>query len=214
MNPLPPKIDYPIRRAEYLVSAVRTGQYPSADRPEVAFAGRSNVGKSSLLNNLLQRRKLARTSQTPGRTQTINFFDVNGELYFVDLPGYGYAKVPLAVRAAWRPMVDGYLSSDRDLRLMVVLVDIRRDPGVEEQDLIAWLEGRGVPSLVVATKVDKISRGRRSARLSAIGKTLGLTEPPVAFSALSGEGRPAVFARVLDACGLLPDPAREGGTPV
>ncbi|MDY6852176.1 MAG: ribosome biogenesis GTP-binding protein YihA/YsxC, partial [Thermodesulfobacteriota bacterium] len=137
-----PKIKYPIRQADFIISAVQPEQFPAADRPEIAFAGRSNVGKSSLLNKLLLRRKLARTSRTPGRTQTINFFDVNGEMYFVDLPGYGYAKVPQAVQAAWGPMVEGYLDAPRDLRTVVVLVDIRRDPGGEEENLMDWLNRR------------------------------------------------------------------------
>lgn len=194
--------------AAYLISAFRPDQFPPADRPEVAFAGRSNVGKSSLLNRLLNRRKLARTSNTPGRTQSINFFTIGADLYFVDLPGFGYAKVPLAVRAAWQPMVEGYIAAPRDLRLVLVLVDIRRDPGDEEKGLLAWLESQDIPYLVVATKSDKFSRGKGQQRLAAIRRELGLSAPPLAFSALSGEGREEVWAHLLQACGLM-SPLRE-----
>jgi len=202
--PTPPnKIDYPVRHSSFLGSAVEPSQYPPADRPEAAFAGRSNVGKSSLINRLLARRNLARTSQTPGRTQTINFYDVNQELYFVDLPGYGFAKVPLRVRAAWRPMVEKYLSAGRDLRLVVLLMDIRRDPQNEERDLLKWLAAHGLPSLLVLTKADKVSRGRRAQRATAATRALDLAEPPLLFSAVSGEGRQAVWQRLVTACGLI-----------
>lgn len=197
-----PKIEYPIRRAGFIISAVQPQQFPAADRPEVAFAGRSNVGKSSLLNKLLLRRRLARTSRTPGRTQTINFFDVNGEMYFVDLPGYGYAKVPQAVRAAWGPMVEGYLDAPRDLRTVAVLVDIRRDPGGEEEDLMAWLDRRGARPLIVVTKADKVARSKRRGRAEAIGRALGTFETPMIFSAVSGQGREDILDELLTVCGL------------
>lgn len=201
----PHKSEFQVGRAEFIISAARSNQFPSPDRPEIAFAGRSNVGKSSLLNRLLQRRKLARTSRTPGRTQLINFFDVDGRLYFVDLPGFGYAKVPLSVRAAWQPMVEGYLSASRDIRTVVLLVDIRREPGREEINLLDYLDYQGVPSLIIVTKADKITKNRRPKRLSEIRKSLGLKENPIAFSAISGEGREEVWAHLADACdiGLL-----------
>lgn len=202
VKPPPAGTEYQVDKAVFLISAVRPDQFPPADRPEVAFAGRSNVGKSTLLNKLLKRRKLARTSKTPGRTQTVNFFDVNHELYFVDLPGYGFARAPVAVQAGWRPMVEGYLNAGRDIRRLVLLIDVRRDPGREEKELLAWLENRGLAALVVVTKADKVKRGRRGPRLSAIKKGLGLTETPLVFSALSGEGREEVWARLSAACGL------------
>jgi GTP-binding protein len=177
-------------------------QYPSSDRPEVAFAGRSNVGKSSLLNKLLLRRKLARTGSTPGRTQTINFFDVNDSFYFVDLPGYGYAKVPLSVKASWRPMMESYLTAERDLRLVVLLMDIRREVRSEETGLLAWLDQLGVPALIVATKADKVSRNKLAARLNAIRKGLKMDNPPVAFSAVTGQGREEIWAVLADIMGL------------
>ena len=204
MRPTKQIVNYHIAEAKFVTSAVRPTQFPGPDRPEIAFAGRSNVGKSSLLNRLLKRRKLARTGNTPGRTQTLNFFDVNGELYFVDLPGFGYAKVPLLVRAGWGPMVEGYLTAPRDLRALVLLVDIRRDPGVEEVDFLAWLDRQGLGYLVIVTKADKVSRGKRAARAAAIGRDLNLAHPPLVFSALTGEGREDIWHDLLGRCGLLP----------
>ena len=122
-----------IKTAQFVKSATRPGNYPPEERPEIAFAGRSNVGKSSLLNVMVQRKSLVRTSSTPGRTQLINFFDLNGELYLVDLPGYGFAKVPMAVKKQWGPMIQTYLQSRQSLCAVVVLFDIRRVP--REEDL-------------------------------------------------------------------------------
>lgn len=185
--------------ASFLISAVRPEQYPPPERPEIAFAGRSNVGKSSLLNCLLGRRKLARTSSTPGRTQTINFFSVNQNLYFVDLPGFGYAKVPLSVRAAWRPMVEDYLTSGRDIRLLILLIDIRREPQEEELNLLLWLADRNIQPLVVATKSDKVKRSQHNARLSAIKKALELKSQPILFSAPSKQGRDGLWEKINEA---------------
>jgi GTP-binding protein len=193
---------FPIKSARYVISAVYPDQYPLSDRPEVAFAGRSNVGKSTLLNKLLMRRKLARTGATPGRTQTINFFDINDAFYFVDLPGYGYAKVPLSVKAAWRPMVESYLTADRDLRMIVLLMDIRRDVRPEEVDLLAWLDQLDLPALIVATKADKVSRNKLPARLAAIRKGLNLEHPPVAFSSVTGQGREEIWHYLSHIMGL------------
>ncbi|MGD8252384.1 MAG: ribosome biogenesis GTP-binding protein YihA/YsxC, partial [Desulfobacterales bacterium] len=121
-----------ITSATFVTSAVRNVQYPPADRPEVAFAGRSNVGKSSLINRLVQRKRLAKTSSTPGRTQLINFFNINDAFYIVDLPGYGYAKVPAAVKRQWGPMIEAYLTGRETLRVVIMLMDIRREPKLEE----------------------------------------------------------------------------------
>ena len=195
-------VRYPIRETAFLVSAVKPSQYPEPDRPEVAFAGRSNVGKSTLINNLLSRKNLARTSRTPGRTQTINFFDINHEIYFVDLPGYGYAKVPLSVRAKWGPMVENFLASDRDLRTVVVILDIRRDPGEEEKNLMAWLRYNHIPPLVVITKTDKLSRPKQPRRITSISNALELTEPPLLFSGLSGQGRNGIWEKLMGYLGL------------
>jgi GTP-binding protein len=171
--------------------------HPSPPRPEIAFVGRSNVGKSSLLNALCRNRRLARVSRTPGKTQTINYFDVGGTCYFVDLPGYGYAEVPEGVRRAWGPMIEGYLERSPRLAGVVSLVDGRHDPTALDRRMIAWLAARGIPTLVVLTKADRVPRGRRRARLEATAEALGLdAEQIVWFSAPSGEGRDAVFSAV------------------
>lgn len=179
-----------IRSAEFVTSAVRPGQYPEADLPEVAFAGRSNVGKSSLINRLINRRNLVRTSSTPGRTQLINFFLINGGLSLVDLPGYGYAKVPARVRAAWGPMVRTYLRTRKNLRGLVLLLDLRRSPGEQELDFWAWLEEAGIPCLLVATKADKVKPSKVGRTLAELKKALpGSAPEPILFSARTGQGR-------------------------
>jgi GTP-binding protein len=179
-----------IREARFLCSATTPEHYPPADLPEVAFAGRSNVGKSSLINNLLKRKKLVRTSKTPGCTQLLNFFEVNGRWRFVDFPGYGYAKAPAEVRRRWRPMVERYLTGRSTLRGLVLLLDARRLPSPEDLSFWSWLKERGLPVIAVVTKVDKLSRNERAKQVSAIAGCLGC-EPKslIRFSATSGEGR-------------------------
>jgi GTP-binding protein len=177
----------PPRRAEFVAGAARLDRLPPASLPEIAFAGRSNVGKSALLNRLLNRRGLARVSKTPGRTQQINFFAVDQRLLLVDLPGYGFARVPLAVKAQWRGLIEGYLTGRPTLRAVVVLVDVRR--GIEEDDarLLDFLAAHSIPALLVATKSDKLSRDARRRRLAEIAQQHpGVV--PMAFSSTSGEG--------------------------
>jgi GTP-binding protein len=200
----------PIRKAEFLVTAVKTSQFPAADRPEAAFAGRSNAGKSTLLNALARRRNLARTSRTPGRTQAINFFNINDRFYFVDLPGFGFAQVPRAVQARWGPMVEGYLSAGRDIRAVVLILDIRRDPREEEHNLLKLLAARRVPVLPVLTKTDKVNRSQRAGRAEAVREALSLDRPPLLFSGLSGEGLEDVWQTLLEA--LTPNPPRSERT--
>lgn len=200
----------PIRKAEFLVTAVKPSQFPEADRPEAAFAGRSNAGKSTLLNALARRRSLARTSRTPGRTQAINFFNINDRFYFVDLPGFGFAQVPRAVQARWAPMVEGYLSAGRDIRAVVLILDIRRDPREEERNLLNLLAARRVPVLPVLTKMDKVNRSQRAGRAAAVREALGLDRPPLLFSGLSGEGLEDVWQTLLEA--LTPNPPRSERT--
>ncbi|MGD8387982.1 MAG: ribosome biogenesis GTP-binding protein YihA/YsxC [Desulfobacteraceae bacterium] len=182
----------------FVKSAYQSSQYPPADRPEIAFAGRSNVGKSSLLNVLVNRRNLARTGSQPGRTQAINFFALAERLYLVDLPGYGFARVPPSVQAAWRPMVETYLRERKTLCGVVVILDIRRDVSQGDRDLLNWLSAFGIPPILVLTKIDKLSRSRRKERANRIAKELNglIGRRPVAFSAKSREGREEVWARI------------------
>lgn len=171
--------------------------HPSPPRPEIAFVGRSNVGKSSLLNTLCRNRRLARVSRTPGKTQTINYFDVGGTCYFVDLPGYGYADVPEGVRRAWGPMIEGYLERSPRLAGVVSLIDGRHDPTALDLRMVGWLAERGIPTLVTLTKADRVPRGRRRPRLEATAEALGLDpEQVVWFSSRTGEGRDDVFSAV------------------
>jgi GTP-binding protein len=176
--------------AEFVKSAETPSQYPPGDMPEVAFVGRSNVGKSSLINCILQRKKLAHTSNTPGRTQLINFFLVNKSSLFVDLPGYGYAKVPGTIRKKWGPMIETYLQTRESLRLVVMILDIRRDPAQDDLSLIEWFGHYGIPVFFVLTKADKLSKSNRMQRQAAIRKQLELSpgQEPLLFSAKSGEG--------------------------
>ncbi len=185
-----------IQSAEFIKSATQPSNYPDDRFPEVAFIGRSNVGKSSLINRLVLRSHLAKTSNTPGRTQLINFFLINKRYVFVDLPGYGYARVPDAVRRNWGPMVEAYLKGRRNLRLVVLIMDIRRDLIGEDLDLLAWLREQAIPVLPVFTKVDKLSKNQVRVREKKIMDILTLPDgpAPVLFSAKTGQGREAVWA--------------------
>ena len=149
-----------IHSAEFLLSASTIRQFPAATLPEIAFAGRSNVGKSTLINSLLSRKKLVKTSGTPGKTQLINFFKVNDQFYFVDLPGYGYAKVPESVQRKWQKLVEAYLSERETLRSVVLIIDCRHNPTIQDRLLLEWLEYFQRPSLIVASKIDKLKRGQ------------------------------------------------------
>lgn len=191
-----------VKSAEFVTSAVKPDQYPPPDYPEVAFAGRSNVGKSSLINKLVNRRSLVKTSSTPGRTQLINFFLVNGNLSLVDLPGYGYAKVPAAVRKQWGPMVEAYIANRSNLKAVVLLMDIRRTPKAEEFNLMDWLQHHEIPMILVLTKADKLSRTQQGKQRQAAADVLGL-EPDdfVLFSAKSGLGRPALWELIDQVAG-------------
>lgn len=176
--------------ATFLKSAVKPDQYPRDGRPEVAFVGRSNVGKSSLMNALLNRKGLAKTSSTPGKTQTINFFDVNNKVYFVDLPGYGYAKVPKGTKEQWRKVMTAYLSNRGPLKLVVQLLDARHPPTDKDLDMLALLDEAEVPTLLVATKIDKLKSSERARNLATLRKTLDLDDDAlvIPFSAVTGEG--------------------------
>jgi GTP-binding protein len=186
-----------VKSTVFIKSATRPAHYPEGDLPEIAFAGRSNVGKSSLINVLVNRKKLVRTSSTPGRTQLINFFDVNEAFTLVDLPGYGFAKVPLDVKRQWGPMMETYLSSRANLRGVVLILDIRRIPKDEDLQMLVWLRTFSVPPLLVVTKCDKVSKNERERQLGIIAKELGVGKGElIPFSALSREGLDKIWLRI------------------
>jgi GTP-binding protein len=180
-----------IRSLEFLgPMATVDGWRPQHSLPEIAFAGRSNVGKSSLLNALVRRKAFARVSKTPGRTREINFFNVNGLFALVDLPGYGYAKISKDRKAEWRPLIEGFLKHSPSLRGIVHLLDVRRDPSDDDKQMLDLLAEVGVPTVVCVTKTDKLSRGAVAGRVKEIAKELELDEDQIIpFSAVTGEGR-------------------------
>ena len=183
-----------VKSAEFIKSAVKPSQYPPADLPEIAFAGRSNVGKSSLINTLVNRKNLVKTSSTPGRTQLLNFFNVNDRLTFVDLPGYGYAKVPVSVRKEWGPMIEKYLSTRSSLCGVVLIMDIRRKPQDAEIDFILWLKQYNIACILVLTKTDKLSKSKQNKQLHMIASTLELEHGDLTlFSAKTRKGKDAVW---------------------
>jgi len=186
-----------IRTVEYAGTIVKPDAARPGSLPQIAFSGRSNVGKSSLINVLLQRtrNKIARVSATPGKTQAINFFDVNGDFYLVDLPGFGYAQVPKKMRDAWQHLIEGYLGSENGPIGVVHLVDCRRPPTDLDLQMLEYLSGIGLPALVVLTKMDKLKSGRaRDAAIETAAKDLGVdAEQLLPFSSKTGEGRDALI---------------------
>jgi len=185
------------RSATYIKSAVYPKDYPDEDYPELAVAGRSNVGKSSLINKLVNRRRLAKVSNTPGRTQLLNFFLVNERFVLCDLPGYGYAKVPDRVKANWGRMIETYLSTRGALGTVMLLVDVRRTPGQWETDLIAWVSQYGLALLPVVTKIDKLSPSKRKPAIAKVAGVLGLAPKQVVpWSAVTGEGLESLWRRI------------------
>lgn len=185
-----------VTTAKFLKSTIRSQDYPKDRRPEFAFLGRSNVGKSSLMNALLGKKGLAKTSSTPGKTQTINFFDINGRFYFVDLPGYGFAKAPLKVKAQWGRVVNAYIEHREPLRLVVMLLDSRHAPSAQDHELLEFLDLVEVPTLLVATKIDKLKRSERGRNLKRIRESLALSEEALIlpFSAVKGEGKKELWS--------------------
>ncbi len=186
-----------IRSAEFITSAVKPDQYPPESLPEIAFAGRSNAGKSSLINALVNRKNLAKTSSTPGKTRLINFFSINKAVYFVDLPGYGYAKVSQSEKRYWKPMVESYLSSRKTLRGVVIISDIRRVPGAEEIELMGWLANLHIPAIIISSKADKLSNNEQFRQRRAVSRTLS-TEPEelILFSAKTRQGMDKVWEKI------------------
>jgi len=198
-----------IKSAEFVISAVRPQQYPAEELPEFAFAGRSNVGKSSLINTLVSRRKLVQTSSTPGKTRLINFFRVNDALMFVDLPGYGYARVSEEERRKWRPMIEQYLSRRENLKAVVLILDIRRTPNEEDAQLLNWLARREIAAVLVVTKADKLSKTSQLKQLKIIAGALE-TDPDelVLFSAKSRLGRDVLWRTLMNLATPAPEDER------
>ena len=180
-----------IQKADIFALAVSPAQYPGGGRPEIALSGRSNVGKSSLINAFLQRKNLARTSSTPGKTRTINFYEINETWFFVDLPGYGYAKTSKEERASWGRFIETYLTGRRELAGIIQLIDLRHPPMESDKTMAEWLLHYQFPLLVAGTKADKLSRGQWSRQISQIRKDLALPAqtPVIAFSAVTGLGK-------------------------
>ena len=174
--------------ARFITSAAKADQFPAPSLPEVAVVGRSNVGKSSLINALTGVSGLARTSRTPGRTRLVNWFEVNSSFLLVDLPGYGYAEVSRDMRESWRPLIESYLSDRKSLTGVLLLIDVRRGPQDEELDFVPWLEAKNIPIVVALTKADKLPKNKRMLEVAKAKKTLGLKRDPHAVSAQDGEG--------------------------
>lgn len=180
-----------VTSADIVISAVRPAQYPEGDLPEFALAGRSNVGKSSFINKMLNRKALARTSSKPGKTQTLNFFLINEIFYFVDVPGYGYAKVSKKEREAWGKMIETYITSREQLRAVVLLIDLRHPPTEDDRMMYGFLKHYNIPCIIVATKADKIPKGKWQKHVKVTKETLDLHEEDhlVMFSSETGEGK-------------------------
>ena len=192
-----------VKHAEFIKSAAKPKDYPPPELPEVAFVGRSNVGKSSLINVLANRKALVRTSSTPGRTQLINFFDINSILTLVDLPGYGYAKAPPDVRKQWAPMIETYLSKRESLKAVVLILDIRRTPSDGDLDMLRWLGTYGVPPVIVLTKCDKLSKNERAKQTALIAESIERDKDGLLpFSALSRDGRDRIWQEIERLLGL------------
>ena len=175
-----------------------TSKLPDNQLPEVAFAGKSNVGKSSLINTLVNRKKLARTSGQPGKTQTINFYNVNHEMYIVDLPGYGYAKISQSISAKWGPMIENYLHTSSKLRMIFLLIDIRHKPTDNDVQMYRWILSNGFSPVIVATKLDKLKRSQVSKQLKLVRETLHIIDgvPLVPFSSVTKQGRDEIWALI------------------
>jgi len=192
-----------ISSARFVKSATRPDEFPRDQRPEIAFCGRSNIGKSSLLNTLTNAHGLARTSSSPGRTQTINFFLIDERMYFVDLPGYGYARVPKAIKSTWGAMIEGYLGNREQLKLTLMLVDSRMPPTESDVLMKQWLDHHRIPNAMILTKADKISRNQLNQALRTGAKTLS-TKEIIPFSAVTGSGKDEILTRIRTAIDHIP----------
>lgn len=201
-----------IRKAELETVCGITSTLPENLLPEFAFAGKSNVGKSSLINGLLNRRALARTSSQPGKTQTINFYNVNDDLYFVDLPGYGYAKVSVEVKAKWGKMIERYLKKSKMLKCIFLLIDIRHDPSANDKLMYDWIVSNGYKPVIIATKLDKLKRSQIQKHVKMVREGLGLAKEDILipFSAETKQGRDEIWALIES----LQNPAPEMEEPM
>ena len=189
-----------VHNAEIVISAVSPKQYPESQLPEIALAGRSNVGKSSFINTLINRKNLARTSGKPGKTQTLNFYLIEDALHFVDVPGYGYARVSKKEREKWGRMIEEYLTTRENLRAVVSLVDLRHDPSADDVQMYEFLKYYEIPVIIVATKADKIPRGKWNKHESAIKKKLNFdpSDDFILFSSVSKEGMEKAWDAILE----------------
>lgn len=187
-----------VNQAEFVISAVGPGQYPDDALPEIALAGRSNVGKSSLINRMINRKNLARTSSTPGKTQHLNYYRINEDLYFVDFPGYGYAKVSKTQRQAWGSMIENYLLERETLRLILLIIDLRHPPSKDDELMYDWLKHHDLPVCVVATKADKIPKSRWQKHMKIIREALVMRagDQLMLFSSEAGIGRDELWAQI------------------
>lgn len=181
-----------------------TSRLPENDKPEIAFAGKSNVGKSSLINALMNRKSYARTSAQPGKTQTINFYNINDALYYVDLPGYGYAKISQKEKEKWGRMVENYLAKSSQLRCVFLLVDIRHEPSANDKQMYEWVSGSGYRPVIIATKLDKIKRSQVDKQLKSVRAGLGIGQDVtvIPFSAETKQGREEIWGLIEEICGL------------
>lgn len=185
-----------IKTAELETVCGVTSKLPEHDAPEFAFAGKSNVGKSSLINGLMNRKNLARTSQQPGKTQTINFYRINQEFYFVDLPGYGYARVSETEKAKWGKMIERYLTGSEVLKIVFLLIDIRHEPGANDRQMYDWVVSSGFTPVIIATKLDKINRSQKDKQVKLIRTTLkcGQEVKVIPYSSVTKQGREEILA--------------------
>ena len=194
-----------IKSAELETVCGITSVLPENEKPEVAFAGKSNVGKSSLINALMNRKSLARTSGQPGKTQTINFYNINDELYYVDLPGYGYAKVSVNIKEKWGKMIEKYLRMSKQLKTVFLLVDIRHEPSANDKTMYDWIVYQGFEPIIIATKLDKIKRSQKDKHVKMIRE--GLQVKPgtkiISFSAQTKQGREEIWTCIEELCGLV-----------
>jgi GTP-binding protein len=203
-----------VNQAEFVISAVGPSQYPQDALPEIALAGRSNVGKSSLLNRLMGRKNLARTSSQPGKTQTLNYYRINNDLYFVDLPGYGYAKVSQEQRRKWGQFIEQYLTQREPLKLLMLLVDARHEPSKDDVLMYDWVKHIGLPMAVVATKADKLPKSQWQKHVKIVKETLGMgkDDPFFLISSETGMGKDELWSFLEGVIGYV-DPSIQGGEP-